>query len=397
MKTSSTSSALSNVKTSLIKLIDCNLFQSLPDMKVVSITQDKIKFIVDSKADKTKRKQKMSIETSHHMTLNQHDGNDDNILLAKAIVATRKWTTKLKQNSSVLIFTLYAPVLDAHLKATLSSLEQTNMDLSFIVLDDDCNLDTNAFQKSLEDQNYSTVINCFTIFSSTSEVMQRMKHALVPLIPTRQIILQPQQEEGTSSASSSSSSSSSSASSSSSSSSSSSTSGSTSSLRLNGSYSCLKENFNMSSRPLVLLPLRRVLLGSIQPDYLTNSMYVCPNQDQITLEERDSCVVDFCTLLNSMTSTSSTTNNALVERTGLLLQDRQNTNDLYLLVPIDSSPKIAAGTLWKLKSWGEMAPKPTMSSYCHTLSTNEFVADINKLPLSTFDPLNRMGQQCSNK
>ena len=125
MKTSTTSSALNSIKISLISLIECNLFQSLPDMKVVSITQDKIKFIVDSKAVKSKRKQKLSIKTSNYMTLNQTDDNDDNTLLAKAIVATRKWTTKLKQNSSVLIFTLYAPVLDAHLKATLSSLEKT--------------------------------------------------------------------------------------------------------------------------------------------------------------------------------------------------------------------------------------------------------------------------------
>lgn len=179
---------------------------------------------------------------------------------------------------------------------------------------------------------------------------------------------------------------------------------SSSSLQLRGSYTSLSTNHD--TIPLLLKPISKVLLGSITPIYLTKPMIVCPSTEQNTLEERDACCADFCSLLDSLnsglshsSSSSSLNTSFFVERSGLLLQEENGDgdtctrNNLYLLVPMDSSPcHIASGMLWSVKKWYEIAPKPPMNAWSTNRSINPMIERICSLPLSTFNPLNQTQQ-----
>ena len=277
--TSEASSALGNIQSSLIDLVSSSLFNEISDFKVLSIVNEKLKFVVDKDKMTTAKKMLKGLEATEHLSLSEHNNSHqqqqatmdlDSKLVSKSIVACRKWTKKAtSKTSSCLLFSLMVPTLDLHLKKALRECESSDIVFSFLCLDDTCQHEAKLsnFKRAIMEEQFSSRIHCKTLFSERREISSHIKNALLPLLPDIDIVI------ATSSASS---------------------------LRLVGSFADLMFPAAASPAPLHLVPLRRVLLGSVSPDYLTNSMYVRPAQDQPTLEAQSENCADFCNLLSTL-------------------------------------------------------------------------------------------------
>ena len=395
LKIASANSTLSNLHAALLHYAKSPLLAIAAETKFLSIVPSSIKLIFDTTTDGSKKKKITSLATSEHLSLAEAaeaaDQAADTIadttaaprrprrpdLLSKCIDGARKWSKAVsKQNlqSSVVIFTVgYVPTLTKQIEDVLRKCEMAILDIHFVVIDDDCKLvhDISTLEFEISQRAFATKISVHSVFSDTQEILTQLSCSLSSLMPTQQIEL----NLGSGSRSSS------------------------SSIRLVGSKALVlspsnkKRGGDANTSILQLSNARRVLLGSVAPDYLDseNTYHVRPAQDQETLEERESSSHSFLLLLRALASGSLQDDSGV----GMMLTD-DSDYDWLLIQSSSSMAGVVCGRMWRIRKWTDVAPKHpdvvigTRVSSSSTPSDQKLIHTLTNLPLTTFDPLGRL-------
>ena len=411
----SANSTLSNLHAALLHYAKSPLLAIAAETKFLSIVPSSIKLIFDTTTDGSKKKKITSLATSEHLSLAEAADTAANTtadttanttaaprrrpdLLSKCIDGARKWSKAVsKQNlqSSVVIFTVgYVPTLTKQIEDVLRKCEMAVLDIHFVVIDDDCKLvhDISTLEFEMSQRAFATKISVHSVFSDTQEILTRLSCSLSSLMPTQQIELN--LDLGASSMSSS------------------------SKIRLVGSKPLVLSSSNKkrggdtNTNVLQLSNARRVLLGSVAPDYLDseNTYHVRPAQDQETLEERQSSSNSFLLLLRALASGSLQDDSGV----GMMLTETgggggsgsgsgsgggsssgDSDYDWLLIQSSSSMAGVVCGRMWRIRKWTEVAPRQTevvigSSVSSSTPSDQKLIHTLTNLPLTTFDPLGRL-------
>ena len=373
------SATLSNVRSSL-EMFTNSQIDVAEDSKILSITPTSVKLIVDS-TDRTSVKKRINaLRTSKHLMLSeaQPTTTQDSKLLSKSISAFRRWSKK-NRATSVIIFTLYVPVLDRALERCLRECDTCEINIHFVIFNDDCMLDTNTFNQQLSERAFGANIVVSNTFSDPGEILTIVRHGLIPLLPRWDISIrvsgEGDHEIGSDSDEDMTQ-----------------TDGNV--LRLVCTPALLTATSKATTTAAAttavqrasshLVGVRRILLGSVSPEYLSDMHHVLPAQDQETLEDRNASADHFNSLLKSLRSDDVDTAGL-----GLLLEDRSHANQQYLLVSAASLPGSVAGVLFSLLDFINIAPRPrdVMKSSFSTSTSSTVVRSLSSLPLTNYDAL----------